>query len=136
MRHNFPAIEALEAGAIDPAEVARVAPGVDTERLLVREARPWFERLVLRSSAAIAFPHVIYMHSKAYRLPRPQITRLVVHELIHVSQWRTDGNVRFVLRYLGDYFQGRRHRLTHTEAYHAIGYEISAREGADTVCPR
>ncbi|MDH3606260.1 MAG: hypothetical protein OER12_04625 [Acidimicrobiia bacterium] len=135
MRHNFPAVEALEAGGVDVAEVARLAPGVDPERLLVREARPWFEHLVLRQSAAIAFSHVVYMHSRAYRLPRAQITRLVVHELIHVSQWRQDGHLRFARRYLWDYLRGRLRRQTHSEAYLAIGYEVAARQGTASLFP-
>lgn len=136
MRHNFPAIEALEAGGVDPAAVATVAPGVDAERLLIREAAPWFERLVLRQSTAIAFPYVVYMHSRAYSRPRDQLTRLVVHEMIHVGQWRQDGYARFAFRYLWDYVGGRARRWGHTEAYHAIRYEIAARQGVDLLYPK
>ena len=128
MRHNFPAIEALEAGGVDPAALARVAPGVDPERLLIREARPWFERLVLRGPAAIALPYVVYVHSWAYNQPRADLTRLVVHELIHVSQWREEGYVRFASRYVRDYLRSRLRGRSHSESYRSIRYEAAARE--------
>jgi len=127
MRHNFPAIEALEAGGVDPTALARIAPGVDPERLLIREARPWFERLILRRPAAIALPYVVYVHTRAYNRPRADLTPLVVHELVHVSQWREEGYFRFAVRYLGDYLRGRLRHQSHAEAYRAIGYEIEAR---------
>ena len=127
MRHNFPAVEALEAGGVDPAALAAIAPGVDPERLLVREARPWFERLILRGPSAIALPYVVYVHSRAYNRPRADLTRLVVHELVHVSQWREEGYVRFAFRYVWDYLRGRLRGLSHAESYRSIGYEAEAR---------
>jgi hypothetical protein len=133
MRHNFPAIEALEAGGVDPAAVARVAPGVDPERLLIREARPWFERLILRGPAAIALPYVVYVHSRAYNQPRAELTRLVIHELVHVSQWREEGYARFLLRYLGDYFRSRLRGQSHSDSYRSIRYEAAARSLTEEV---
>ena len=136
MRHNFPAIEALEAGNLDLEAVARMAPGVDPERLLIREARPWFERLVLRRVAAIALPYVVYVHSRTYQRPRADLTKLVVHELVHVSQWREDGYARFAARYVGDYLRQRMRGRSHSEAYLAIRYEVDARARADELLAR
>ena len=135
MRHNFPAIEALEAGDVDPSVVAGLAPGVDPEQLLIREAQPWFERSVLRKSAAIALPYVVYMHSRTYRRPRHEVTRLVIHEMIHVSQWRQEGYLRFAFSYVWDYLRERGRRRGHTEAYRAIRYEVAARVGTDSLYP-
>jgi hypothetical protein len=128
MPHNFPAIEALEAGDIDPAALARIAPGVDPERLLIRQARPWFERLALRGSAAIALPYVVYVQARVYNRPRSQLTRLIIHELIHVSQWRQEGYARFAFRYLGDYFRSRLGGQSHADSYRSIRYEVAARD--------
>ncbi len=131
MRHNFPAVEALEAGNIDIAALGRLAPGVDPERLLIREARPWFERLVLRGPAAIALPYVVYVHSGTYNRPRADLTRLVIHELVHVSQWREEGYIRFAARYGWDYLRQRLRGASHAESYRAIRYEVEARACAD-----
>ena len=136
MRHNFPAIEAIEAGGLDLDALAQIAPGVDPERLLIREARPWFERLVLRRVSAIALPYVIYVRSRSYVRPREELTKLVVHELVHVSQWREEGYVRFATRYVWDYLRHRLRGGTHNEAYLAIRYEVEARACADDLLAR
>ena len=133
MRHNFPAIEALEAGGIDLERAAAVTPGVDPEITLVREARAWFEKVYLSNSAAIAFPHVIYMHTRLYRLPRAEVARLVLHELVHVSQWQSEGKLRFLAIYVFDYLRGRLRRIGHQRSYEAIRYEVKAREAVDYV---
>ncbi len=136
MRHTFPAIEALEAAGIDPASVQVVAPGVDLERLLVREASSLLEKLVLRRNAAIALPYVVYMHSRWYRRPRAQLARLVIHEAVHVSQWRQTGNLKYAATYAFDYLRGRLRRRGHYEAYQQIRYEVQARDATDKVLPR
>lgn len=136
MRHNFPAAEALEAGGIDPSAVAELAPGVDPERLLIREARPWFERTTLRHASAIALPYVVYMRSSVFTRPRADLTALVIHEMVHVSQWRTEGYTRFLVRYLSDYLQGRLGGRSHADAYRAIRYEVDARDRTDRLLSR
>lgn len=136
MRHNFPVIEAVEAAGIDRAAVEAVTPGVDLDSLLVREATGWFEKLVLRRSAAIALPHVVYMHSHTYRKPRAELARLVIHETVHVSQWRSTGIFKFATTYALDYIRGRIRRRGHDRAYEEIRYEVDARTETDKVLPR
>ncbi len=118
------------------ASVREAAPGVDFEHFLVREATPWVERLFLRRYAAIAFPHVIYMHSRWYRRPRAIVARLVVHELVHVSQWRQIGKLKFAALYIGDYLRGRLTRKGHEVAYREIRYEALARDATDRLFAR
>ncbi len=127
MRHNFPAIEALEAVGLTARQLVEIAPAVDPDRLLIREARPWFERIVLRGVEAIALPYVVYVRPRTYTRPRGEIARLVIHEVIHVNQWREEGYLRFAWRYVRDYVQGRLDGRSHREAYRAIGYEVEAR---------
>ncbi|MBT8203348.1 MAG: hypothetical protein KJO87_08595 [Acidimicrobiia bacterium] len=133
MRHNFPAVEALEAGGISLQAMVAVAPSVDPEHLLIREARPWFERLALRTSAAIALPYVVYVRADAYRRRRDELTDLVVHELIHVHQWRDEGYIRFAVIYVADYLRGRLRGDSHRDAYRAIRYEVEARRLTEVV---
>jgi len=52
---------------------------------------------------------------------------LIAHELVHVRQWRELGSVRFLVRYLGAYAQGRWHGLGHQAAYESIPLEVEAR---------
>lgn len=52
---------------------------------------------------------------------------LLAHELVHVRQWREDGALRFLARYLAAYALGRVRGLGHGDAYRAIPYEAEAR---------
>ena len=52
---------------------------------------------------------------------------LIAHELVHVEQWRELGAIRFLVRYLRGYIDGRRAGLGHWDAYRAIPFEAEAR---------
>ena len=52
--------------------------------------------------------------------------RLLRHELEHVRQWREQGVVGFLRRYLGAYACGRLRGLPHRAAYLRIPHEIEA----------
>lgn len=52
---------------------------------------------------------------------------LVIHELVHVRQWRSLGVYGFLRRYLSDYLRGRRQKLGHRGAYRQIGLELEAK---------
>jgi hypothetical protein len=51
---------------------------------------------------------------------------LAAHEAVHVLQYRRDGFVGMLGRYLRDYLRGRRGGLTHHQAYRAVPYEREA----------
>ncbi len=52
--------------------------------------------------------------------------RLLRHELEHVRQWREQGVLGFLRRYLGAYLHGRMRGLPHWAAYRRIPQEIEA----------
>lgn len=51
---------------------------------------------------------------------------LAAHEAVHVLQYRRDGFLPMLWRYVGEYLAGRRQGLGHGEAYRAISYEREA----------
>jgi hypothetical protein len=53
---------------------------------------------------------------------------LIAHELVHVEQWRRQGLVPFLARYLSDYLRLRLAGEPHWRAYSAISLEVEARE--------
>ena len=53
---------------------------------------------------------------------------LIAHELVHVEQWRDQGRVRFLTRYLADYLRSRGAGARHRVAYLAIPAEQEARD--------
>jgi hypothetical protein len=52
---------------------------------------------------------------------------LLAHELVHVQQWREQGAVRFLARYLFEYARNRVRGMRHWPAYEAISFEAEAR---------
>ncbi|NHZ70583.1 MAG: DUF4157 domain-containing protein [Proteobacteria bacterium] len=56
---------------------------------------------------------------------------LLVHELIHVAQWRDNGVFWFTVRYVSDYLRLRLLGIGHDVAYRGIGFEHAAYDAAD-----
>ena len=50
---------------------------------------------------------------------------LVIHELVHVTQWRADGG-SFLPRYVAEYVRLRLLGVPHETAYRSISYEAEA----------
>lgn len=68
---------------------------------------------------------------------RPEITgerfrRLLLHELVHVVQYRRMGGILFLVRYLSEYFANLLRTGNHREAYLGISLEAEARNLSDT----
>lgn len=78
-----------------------------------------------RAVSAMTLPWGIYVDPGVLGLPG--LGRLLVHELVHVRQWRQLGIFRFLVRYLADYLLGRMRGLGHTQAYRGIRMEVEAR---------
>jgi hypothetical protein len=55
---------------------------------------------------------------------------LLVHELIHVRQWKELGVLRFLWRYIAAYLSARMRGQGHRGAYLAIPLEVEARAAA------
>lgn len=104
---------------LSPAEQARHThvPEQDRERCRLLPTRWW-----LPQTAATTLGRWIVIRRELVD-DRP----LVAHELVHVRQWREQGIVGFLRRYLADYIRGRRAGLDHDAAYRAIPFEIEAR---------
>lgn len=128
----------LRSGGIDLDAVASIAPRVAPDTVSVRVASPWFRRLWARGISAVTMPWAIYVTPavmERYRAgAEPRRTgRLMVHELMHVEQWRRLGGFRHLTQYVGDYLRGRAGGLTHWEAYRAVRLEREARAAARLV---
>lgn len=125
MRHNFPVVEALEAAGVSIEAFRQVAPGVDPDRLLVREAHPRFQRLLFEHGA-FAFPYVIYMHTNWYTRSRAELAPLAIRSALLVSAWRNEGYIRYALASVGDYLRQRLEGRSHGDAWNSIRFEESA----------
>lgn len=92
-------------------------PELDRDRCRLVPTRWWF-----RGTAATTLGRWIVIRRELVG-DRP----LVAHELVHVRQWREQGIIGFLRRYLADYLRGRRSGLDHDAAYRAIPFEVEAR---------
>jgi len=80
-------------------------------------------------AAAVTFGRRIHCSADGWR--RLQVDSLdaralAAHEAVHVLQYRRDGFLPMLWRYVGEYLAGRRKGLGHGEAYRAISYEREA----------
>jgi len=75
----------------------------------------------------MALPWAIYVRQEVLVGDRDRLAGLLVHEMVHVRQWRHHGALGFLRRYARDYLTGRWRGLNHYEAYLAIGFEVEAR---------
>ncbi|MCS7351486.1 MAG: DUF4157 domain-containing protein [Anaerolineae bacterium] len=69
--------------------------------------------------AAVTLGRHIFMDPAYWPLDRPPGLLLLVHELVHVRQWREKGVLGFLRAYLGDYF-------SHPRRYFGVRLEHEA----------
>lgn len=115
------AASALGRLGADVEAVQAALPGIALDRIRVRPAPTW----LLRSPyAGIALPWGIHLRPG---LAERQALPTLLHELVHMEQWRRQGVVRFGVRYLVDYLSGLLRRRGHRHAYLEIRAEREAR---------
>lgn len=106
--------------AFVPAEVLLVS----LRHLLVdgRPVRlqPWW--LLPPGTDAVTLPWFVLIRPNSV-----DCAHLLLHESVHVRQWRSLGLVGFLRSYLSQYLAGRRSGLTHHQAYLGISLECEAR---------
>lgn len=95
------------------------------ERIPVRPL-PRALGLIPRWVGAVTLPWAIYVRADQFDRPPEDLARLIIHELVHVRQWKTLGPLGFLGRYLADYVVGRLRRRGHYGAYKEIRLEEEA----------
>lgn len=89
----------LSRAGVDLVAIGRELPNLDPGEVPVKPA-PWWLRALWRDWVqGMATPSRIYVRSR-WLGDATGAAALVTHELVHVSQWRRMGIVRFALRYL------------------------------------
>lgn len=138
MHESAPAADILRATGIDPGSLADVMPRVDSEEVKVRVASPLFRRFWVKGIAAVALPNGIFVQPAVMERFRSgaqpgRSGKLIVHELMHIEQWRRNGAIRHLAQYLGDYIRNRWNGFGHWESYRAIRIEQEARDVAAAI---
>jgi hypothetical protein len=113
-------------------ETALRRSGVEIEfeeyaSVVVRPVPDWLARVWGSGVDAMALPRVIFASAAAFdRIVAGEAATLLVHESVHIDQWRRHGVALFLTRYLSDYLRGRAVGLPHRPAYRAIRFEREA----------
>ena len=95
----------------------------------VRPAPRWLARVWGSGVDAMALPRVVFASDSAFnRIIDGDAAVLLIHESVHINQWRRYGTAGFLVRYLSDYLRGRAVGLPHHTAYRAIRFEREATE--------
>lgn len=133
--NRISASDVLTAAGIDPAAVRVVMPRVDPVGVAVRVAPRWFYAIWAKKIVAVALPVGIFVKPEVMTdlvggSEPERWGKLIVHELMHIEQWRRRGGFRHVSQYVGDYLRGRCSHRGHWEAYRGIRQEVEARQVA------
>ncbi|MDH3426221.1 MAG: hypothetical protein OEM22_06070 [Acidimicrobiia bacterium] len=125
----------LSRGGVSLAAIGDALPNVDSDRVLVRPV-PWWLRILWRPWVqGMATSSKIYI--RAHRLAHPErSTSLVVHELVHIAQWRRLGRLRFGTRYVREAISGLIRFRNSRKAHDNISFEIEADLITDQILQR
>ena len=116
-----------QTGYDTPAMRAVIDP-VDPGELRLRPASRLMMKMWGAGISGMTIGNWIFIDPVFLNGDKDELSRLVVHELIHVHQFRQLGFFGFLRIYLSDYLIGRWQRLSHRDAYLAIRLEREARE--------
>jgi hypothetical protein len=125
---RFSAGEILVRAGVDREALRSDLPNVDPSRIPVWAAPAWFRIFWAPWVTAVALPWGVYVHPRRLGDEPEDLARLMVHELVHIGQWRRLGVAGWLRAYVGAYLAGRRSGLGRSESYRAIPLEVEARD--------
>lgn len=126
------AAEALISSGLDTTGLGDLIRPVRPEQVTLRPASSVMRKMWGKGIQAMTLGNTVYLHPGALAGPKRSLGLLVIHELVHVRQWRKRGVFGFLGSYLNDYAKGRSQRLGHRGAYRQIEFEMEARAIAST----
>jgi hypothetical protein len=86
----------------------------------------WLRPFVANGVAGITLGERIYLHPSVAGMPREWIGSILLHESVHVMQYRRHGLVGFLARYLLEYLRNRARGMSAERAYREISFEREA----------
>lgn len=116
-----------EAGYDTDALRVRIAP-IDPNRVNLLPASRFFRRFWRAGINGVTHGPFVFIAPEVLNGDRDRLARLVIHELVHVRQYKAAGYFRFVMSYLKEYWTGRIGGKTPRQAYLDISHEREARE--------
>lgn len=125
------ASDLLGAAAI-PELLDRIQP-VRPDEVMVYPAPVSMRRVWNKDTGAMTVGRRVFVRPDLLRRSGPQLEDLIVHELVHVRQWRDQHVVGFLGSYLRQYLMARFWGARHHVAYMSIAAEVEARRVASQI---
>ena len=72
-------------------------------------------------------PHNAFTFRNHIFTTRPYDQRLIMHELVHVDQYKKIGTIKYLKQYFTEYRINKKSGLSKNESYRMISFEIQAR---------
>jgi hypothetical protein len=116
-----------DAGYDTDALRSWIAP-VNPDTINIWPASPLFRIFWRKGIEGVTYWRYVIVDADVLRGDRDRLSRLVIHELVHVRQFSTIGYLPFVFSYVGEYLSGRLRGLSGYDAYRGISFEREARE--------
>jgi len=121
-----------EAGYDTEGLRVQIAP-VNPDRVNLLPASRLFRRFWRPGISGVTQGPFVFIAPEVMNGNRDRLARLVIHELVHVRQYRAAGYLRFVTTYLKDYWMGRIGGKSPRQAYLDIAQEREARDVTEHV---
>lgn len=120
----------LAQAGLDSDELRTELHPVRPEEVNVWPASRLVRMLWRPGISGVTLGRLVLVDPKLMRGDIECLGRLVTHELVHVRQFADQGYLRFMVRYVLEYWSARVRGEPHREAYRGISAEIEAREVA------
>ena len=117
----------LRKAGLDGDELRAAIAPVDPDSVNVWPASPLMMRLWRKGIKGVTVRNWVFVDPRILRGDPGRLGRLVIHELVHVRQFRESGYVPFSLRYVYEYLRGVLHGKSLRQAYLDISAEQEAR---------
>jgi hypothetical protein len=125
------AADLLGAAAI-PELLDRILP-VRADQVMVYPAPTSMRRVWNKDTGAMTIGNRVFVRPDLLKRPGPDLEDLMVHELVHVRQWRNQRVVGFLTSYARQYLMARFWGARHHVAYMSIAAEVEARRVASEI---
>ncbi len=125
------AADLLGAAAI-PELLDRILP-VRPDQVMVYPAPMSMRRVWNEDTGAMTIGNRVFVRPDLLKRRGPNLEDLMVHELVHVRQWRNQRVVGFLASYTRQYLMARFWGARHHVAYMSIDAEVEARRVASEI---
>ncbi|MEA1902688.1 MAG: hypothetical protein U9N56_04095 [Actinomycetota bacterium] len=118
----------LRRAELDTDELRLALAPINPDNINVWPASKWLRMFWRPGIKGVTQGRLIMVHPDLLKGDPDRLAKTVVHELVHVRQFRELGYARFMFRYIRDHLRGRLGGVNARESYLQNPAEVEARE--------